>query len=158
LPGGQVIQIRPLCATDARGVEALFNGLSEDSSYERFLDHERCRDVVPFVQHPTQQGVALVASRAGDDTELIGLACYETDAGSVHAEVSLVVSDEWQCRGVGSALFRRLLVCAREYGLLGFTADVLATNGRMMALFRSPGLRVKSRLEGGVYRVDAAFC
>ena len=49
-------------------------------------------------------------------------------AGSVGAELAFVVRDQWQNRGIGSALFRHLSLLAIRNGISGFTAEVLKEN------------------------------
>jgi GNAT superfamily N-acetyltransferase len=73
------------------------------------------------------------------------------------AEVSLVVGDAWQGRGVGTALFRRHAKLARARGIAGLTADVLPTNVPMLALFSESGFPVESALDRGVCRVRLVF-
>ena len=44
------------------------------------------------------------------------------------AEVAIVVADDWQRRGVGSALSERLATEARRLGIRRFTATMASTN------------------------------
>ena len=85
------------------------------------------------------------------------MARYDVDPATHWADVALVVLDSWQSKGVGTAVFRRLAELARDRGVAGFTADVLADNSRMLAVFTKSGLRTESKLEGGVYRVRMGF-
>jgi hypothetical protein len=54
-------------------------------------------------------------------------------------------------------LLRRLGTIARDHGLRGFTADVLVHNKRMLEVFHESGLKVRSRIEDGVYHIEAKF-
>jgi hypothetical protein len=54
-------------------------------------------------------------------------------------------------------MLRRMVELARARGLTGFTADVLFSNKPMLMVFQRSGLRVESRLDGGVYHVVLHF-
>jgi GNAT superfamily N-acetyltransferase len=82
---------------------------------------------------------------------------YDVTPATRFAEVSVVVADAWQRRGVGTALFRRLSALARERGVAGFTAQVLLSNTPMLGIFNESGLPVESVLEEGVYRIRMVF-
>lgn len=160
LPGGETVQIRPLRVTDERIVQDMLYRLSDDSTYQRFLAPKRCHpreDVSKFADFSDSENAALVATRNQDVEELLALARYDVDPGTRLAEVALVVRDEWQGRGLGAALFRGLVALARQQGLRGFTADVLAANGRMLALFRHSGLVVTDSFADGVHHLEMTF-
>lgn len=64
----------------------------------------------------------------------MGSACYFLNPTTNLAEVAFMVAPEWQGRGLGSALQRRLQEYASARGVRGFTAEILARNARMMRL------------------------
>jgi len=51
----------------------------------------------------------------------------------------------------------KLVKLAKERGLQGFTADVLATNKSMLRVFEKSGLHVRSVLSEGVYELSMPF-
>src|SRR6185503_18091111 len=55
------------------------------------------------------------------------------------ADVSVTVADDWQRRGLGSALLGLLTDRARDEGIRRFTALVLAENQGALALLRGLG-------------------
>ena len=67
--------------------------------------------------------------------------------GSSGPEFAIAVADQWQSRGVGAAIARRLLDHAREQGIHHLDARILATNSRMLGLARLA--RIQHRLESG---------
>jgi GNAT superfamily N-acetyltransferase len=99
--------------------------------------------------------LATVATPAGN--EIVALGRYEVDPATRFADVSLLVLDEWQGRGVGTAVFRRLAEIARVRGVKGFCGDVLVHNARMLAIFNETGNPVESTLSDGVYHVKMVF-
>ncbi len=50
------------------------------------------------------------------------------------AEFAVVVADAWQGRGLGHALMRMLVGCARRRGFRRLVGNVLAANAPMLAL------------------------
>lgn len=160
LRDGTTITVRPLRVTDERRLQDLFYRLSDDSSYQRFLSHKRCHphaEVAKIADFDDNENAALVATSAEGPDEVLAIARYDREPGTDFAEVALVVRDDWQGRGLGTALFDRLAKIARKQGLIGFTAQVLAVNGRMLALFRSCGLRITDTLEAGVHELCLRF-
>lgn len=162
LRAGALLATRPLQMADETALQALLYHLSDHSAYQRFFSahhahaHEEMLEVVDV---ESERSVALVATVEGEGGEelMVATARYDVDPATRLAEVSLVVSDAWQGKGVGSQLFRRLSKIGQTHGLAGFTADVLLGNGRMLALFSNSGLRLESELDQGVYRVRMSF-
>ena len=72
------------------------------------------------------------------------------------ADIAFVVDEEFNKLGIATFLYKTLIRLAKERGLHGFTADVLSSNGGMMAVFEKGGI-VKAKLEYGVYRLKMPF-
>ena len=85
------------------------------------------------------------------------MARYDVDPATRLADVAFVVQDDWQNKGIGTLLMRRMAEIARARGLSGFTADVLASNKPMMAIFRKSGLTICSELSYGTYHLTLRF-
>jgi len=79
------------------------------------------------------------------------------DPASRLADIAFLVRDDWQGRGVATNLLRRMRDMARDRGLAGFTADVLTSNTRMLAVFHESGLAFRSEVQGEVYHLVARF-
>lgn len=154
---GDRFRIRPVRMADQTVLQQLFYRLSDDSTYQRFLGYKKCHpreEIMKLADMDCEQSMALVAEAEGADTgELIAMARYDLEPGTGLADVALVVLDAFQGKGVGTALFKELVALAKAHGVAGFTADVLADNGRMLGIFNRSGERVETRLESGVYRV-----
>ncbi|MET0794574.1 MAG: GNAT family N-acetyltransferase [Polyangiaceae bacterium] len=160
LPGGELVHIRPLRVTDERVLQDLFYRLSDDSTYQRFFAPKHCHpreEIAKFVDFCDTENAALVATRNQDVEELLAVARYDVEPGTHFAEVALVVRDEWQGHGLGTALLARLVGLGRQQGLSGFTAHVLAANGRMLSVFRRSGLTLKDSFSDGVHHLTMTF-
>src|SRR5438552_478922 len=93
--------------------------------------------------------MTLVATlREGDVERVVGMALWAKDAGESFAEAACVIADEYRGRGIATTLMRRLVRIARQRGLAGFTAIVLASNLRMIRVFEKLDCPVESTLEG----------
>jgi GNAT superfamily N-acetyltransferase len=161
LESGARVSIRAIRISDEDALQDLFYRLSEESAYQRFLGHTRPpshEELLRLVDTTFDDCSALVATVHGEaGEELVGMIRYDVTPATRFAEVSVVVADAWQRRGVGTALFRRLSALARERGVAGFTAQVLLSNTPMLGIFNESGLPVESVLEEGVYRIRMVF-
>ncbi len=91
----------------------------------------------------------------GEDIVAIGR--YFLDPHTNRAEVAFTVRDDWQNRGIGTFLVKYLVTVARRNGIAGFTAEVLADNKRMQAVFNKSGTKISSHLSGNVYSYQMEF-
>jgi GNAT superfamily N-acetyltransferase len=67
------------------------------------------------------------------------------------------VLDDWQGKGIGTALMSARVETARRHGIAGFVGEVLAPNHGMPRIFHKCGFPVESRLEEGVYHLRIPF-
>jgi hypothetical protein len=87
-----------------------------------------------------------VAIEAGSGRGVGRYAAYADEPG--RSKFAITVADDWQGRGIGSALSRRLLIRAREEGVRVVEAIALADNRAALSLLRGLGFRVCS-FDGG---------
>ena len=73
------------------------------------------------------------------------------------AEIAFLVRDDWQQRGIGTFLFRKMTDIALKRGIGGFKAEVLAQNRKMMYVFQKSRFPVKTKLEDGAYYLEILF-
>jgi GNAT superfamily N-acetyltransferase len=155
LRDGTPVLIRPVCPDDAPRLQALFERLSRESIYYRFLElrkemtYEEARRLAELDYH-TQ--MALVATRRqGGEEEVIGVARYAVVPGTepAEAEAAVVVEDCYQNRGLGTHLLNRLAAYAVRHGVCAFLAAVRSDNARVLRLIQRSGLPTESRLEAG---------
>ncbi|MDI3285616.1 bifunctional acetyl-CoA hydrolase/transferase family protein/GNAT family N-acetyltransferase [Polyangium sp. 15x6] len=161
LPGGHEVLVRPLRISDEDALKDLFYRLSDESTYQRFMKFKRSHpheELLQLVCLDYEQNMGLVVIHSDNGCEeIIGLARYDVAPATRRADIAFVVRDEWQGRGVGTLLMRRMAEVARARGVTGFFADVLVSNKPMMAIFYKSGLPVKASLREGVYHVEIDF-
>jgi acetyltransferase len=71
----------------------------------------------------------------------VGVARYVVDPGGEACEFAIVVTDEWQGRGLATALMHALMDAARARGVQRMYGDVLAANHKMLGLTEGLGFR-----------------
>ena len=68
-------------------------------------------------------------------------------------DVTIVVEDRYQGRGLGTLLLERLVAYARTHGIRVFRATVYHDNAPMKRIIRRSGLPIESRVESGVWEI-----
>ena len=101
--------------------------------------------------------VLCVCSGKGDKSEMLALGCYNLNRQTNLAEVAFLVRDEWQKKGIGTALLKTLIEAAKARGIQGFVADVMADNQPMLRVFHNAPLAIESRLEDGIFSLTMRF-
>jgi RimJ/RimL family protein N-acetyltransferase len=161
LDDGTLISIRPMHLTDENRVRGLFQTLSEQTRYYRFMSHITKvpqKQIQNFVYIDYRSEMAIVGTipeTHGD--EIVAIGRYIIDPRTNRAEVAFVVKDEWQNRGIGTFMFKLLLKLAKQNGIEGFNAEVLIENKQMLAVFNKGNCKVSSRTEGRVRSIEMDF-
>ncbi|APU13815.1 MULTISPECIES: bifunctional GNAT family N-acetyltransferase/acetate--CoA ligase family protein [Actinoalloteichus] len=154
LSDGGTVHLRPLEPEDGPLLVALHSRMSERTRYLRYFGaypRMPASDVRRFSTVDHDERVAFGAL-LGDDIVAVGR--YDRLPGSASAEVAFVVEDDHQGRGLGSILLEHLAAAARERGLRGFEAEVLAENVQMVSVFREAGYLVRRELAEGVLHLE----
>lgn len=153
LRDGSRVEIRALRPEDRAGLLAAVGRTSAQSLYRRFFGAKRGftdSEIEFFMNIDFARHVALVAVREEGGREVIvGGGRYVVVAPG-QAELAFVVIDQYQGKGIGSALMRHLATIAGAAGLRELVADVLPGNSRMLKVFGKSGLGVESKRESGV--------
>jgi acyl-CoA hydrolase/RimJ/RimL family protein N-acetyltransferase len=157
LRDGEQLLIRPIRADDEEKIKGMFYTFSEQTKYLRYhgtlksLPHNKLQ-VFCNVDYDTEMALVVVRGRAGHE-EILGVGRYMTNPGQRSAEMAFVVSDNWQRKGIGTHLFKRLVDIGRQSGINQFNADVLPENSGMLKIFHRSGLNTETQTEEGVVRV-----
>ncbi|NLX24279.1 MAG: GNAT family N-acetyltransferase [Phycisphaerae bacterium] len=154
LRDGQSVLIRPIRADDESMMRDMFYSFSEKTVYLRYhgtlksMPHNRLQ-VFCNVDYDTEIALIGVVGPAGKE-EVVGVGRYLTEASKQSAEMAFVVRDDWQRKGLGTILFKRLVEIAQANGIRKFHAEVLAENSGMLKIFHRSGLSVETSTEEGV--------
>lgn len=157
---GVVLHVRPLGRGDVARERRFAEGLSPESLRQRLLgaitgasDEQFARLVEPG--WPRRLALAVVR-RAGDDAagddaagddaagdeEILGVARFDACEQADAAEFAIVIADAWQRKGLGHALFERLLQAVRAAGYRDLIGVTFADNRNMVELARAHGFEV----------------
>jgi RimJ/RimL family protein N-acetyltransferase len=151
LMDGAVVDVRPLERGDRAGLADAINRLSPNSRYLRFAATkprltERELDSLIDVDHHAREALLAVDPLTGHGVAVVRYVQVPGEPGV--AEVAATVGDEWQGRGLGSAMLAGLLQRAHDEGYTELRASVLAANRRSIAMLRRAGFTARSG--GGV--------
>lgn len=140
---GQDVIIRPIRPEDAEIEQAFVRNLSPKAKHFRFM--QGVRELTPemllrFTQLDYDRELALIAVIQDDGEEReIAVARYAINPDGESCEFAVVVADEWQGRGVGSEIMRRLMDAAKNKGLKRIEGQVLEDNKQMLSLMHFLG-------------------
>jgi len=159
---GATIAIRPIRPDDEPLMVDFHERLSERSVYFRYFHllhlsqrtaHERLTRVC-FIDY--DRGMALVAERenAKGVHELLGIGRLTRVHGANEAEMAVLVSDDFQARGLGTELLRRLIEIGRAEKFERITADILAENRGMQRICERLGFQLKYDVEDAMVKAE----
>jgi acyl-CoA synthetase (NDP forming)/RimJ/RimL family protein N-acetyltransferase len=153
LSDGGTARVRPIRPDDRPRLLDFHARQSPESIYFRyFTPHPHLSDaeVGHLVNVDYVDRMAFIALR---DDVMVGVARYDRWPLRSEAEVAFFVDDEHRGRGIATVLLEYLAEAARRVGIRAFTATVLPTNTRMVAVFRRAGFETRSTFDDGVIEV-----
>jgi len=159
LRDGSMLRLRALRAEDREGLNALFTRCSPETIRYRFLNLIKELSDSLLDQLTAVDGyrhVALVVTQGeGAAERIVAVGRYHAlNDRPETAEVSLLVEDAMQKRGIGTILLDVLAEIARNHQLISFRADVLADNRVMLSVFRKAGYGVAASVSYGVTHIE----
>jgi RimJ/RimL family protein N-acetyltransferase len=154
LKDGASVHIRPIRPQDEHHLVEIFSRSSPQTVYQRFF--MALRELTPAMAHylsnvDYRYRLALIAET---EMEPIGVVRYERTDDPDLVELGLIVVDDWQNRGLGRILLRKILRAAERNGFHRFLAYVLAGNRRMLRLLETEGQIQNWKTEAGVIAVS----
>lgn len=158
LRDGTEIFFRPIKPADEPALSEMLYSLSSESVRSRYFAHTMAfphRDVQRLTNIDYRQDVAIVGIVPGPhgEEEIVALAQYFLDPKTMAAEVSFIVQDEWQAKGLGTFLLSYVTRIAKDRGVKRFYAKVLASNKAMLSIFHNSGYQVSTEFDGEVYDI-----
>ena len=159
---GTEVRIRPIRPEDERLIISFHAKLSEQSVYLRYfhlltLDQRVSHDrLVRVCFGDYDREIALVAERfdsGRQQSEILAVARFSKAHLANEAELAVLIADEYQSRGLGTELWRRLLEIARCEEVDQVTAEILAENRQMLEVCRQFGFDLEHVEDGVVHGV-----
>jgi acetyltransferase len=156
LPDGVEVLIRPIRPEDEPMIARFHERLSERSVYLRYfhlldLDRRVSHDrLIRICFNDYDRDIALVAEHGNAILAVARL--RKIDA--TDAELAVLITDEYQGRGLGTELSRRLVEIARAEKIERVIAEILPENIHMQRVCRELGFRMEQLPDyGGVHAV-----
>lgn len=152
LKDGTAVTIRPIRPEDEPLMVQFHKTLSERSVYLRYfcslslstrVEHER---LVRICFASYDRGFALVAEHNNSESglpEVIGVGRFSA-VTPLEAEAAVLVSDEWQGRGLGTELLASVARVARAEKFKKLCGEILRDNLATQAIFRKVGFSLRS--------------
>lgn len=153
---GPALHVRPLQRGDVQTVMTVFERLSERSRRSRFNGAKPCLRASDLrgLASVDDDRRALVGYVEGD-SDPVAIARLVRDGSS--AEIAFAVADEYQHRGIGTALAAELVADAAASGITEITAFVSSDNPVAMRLLRRIANVLDICREGSDYWIRAAI-
>jgi acetyltransferase len=154
-PASTTFTIRPIRPEDEPAMVGFHQGLSERSVYLRYFSPLKLQQRVAHSRllricfNDYDREIALVAERnlGKGRYEIHGVGRLSKLHGTAAAEFAVVVTDQWQNKGLGTELTKRLVQIARNEKLTRLVAYTLMENHYMQAMCRKLGFDVKRSAE-----------
>jgi ribosomal protein S18 acetylase RimI-like enzyme len=159
LNDGTKVHVRPIVPEDEPRLHEAVAAMSERTVYFRFFSPlKRLPDALAHrlavVDYNDRFAIVATTHKPRGTERIVGVARYDRVAGTEIAETAVAVIDEFQRRGLGSALLTILARVARGHGIKTFTLIVLPENQQMLGLLRKMGWIHHAKLSGGVYEIS----
>ena len=158
---GELITIRPAKPVDGRRIQEHFYTQDKDDIYSRFFQAKTRfvrDDVQSMFQIDYVKNLTLLAV-VGEFGfgKVIAVGEYLLDPAKNIAEIAFSVSQEWQGKGLGKIIMKKLSEAARENGISGLMAYTLPRNQGMIKLFKSLPYKIKTIYDGEVVELTCMF-
>ncbi len=154
LPSGAELTVRTASPADLDEVVELHQRCSPASRHRRYLaageGPGRVR-LTRLLAHP--YGLTLVAQEHGVAAPIVAMATVVWDGPE--AEVGLLVRDDRQRTGLGTALLRRIARLAAGRGIEALHAHTHADNAPMIRTMRRLGVPVRHETDSGIITLTA---
>jgi acetyltransferase len=147
LPDGTVIALRPIRPEDERLMRPFHAKLSDQSVYTRYTYAFRLADRIAheylarmcFIDYLREMALVALHTNDAGELEIVGAAQLLMEQKRNEAEFSLLISDEFQRRGLGTEVLRRLIEIGRSEHIDRIVGYILANNSAMLHACRHLG-------------------
>ena len=156
------VRFRAIKPSDVDEMRRLFYRFSDKAVYYRYfspiktMPHAKMQEYVNVDYSKTMSIVGLMGEPG--EGRIIAEGRYVRLYNLLYADVAFVVDEDYQGKGIATFLLKMLVRIAKEKGMEGFKADVLASNKSMLKVFESAGDEpIQAVMDGGVYELTIPF-
>jgi len=155
------VRFRAIKPSDEEEMRRLFYRFSDQAVYYRYfspikaMPHNKMQEYVNIDYHLTMSVVGVINESGGE--QIIAEGRYARQQDESYADTAFIIDEEYQGVGIASYLFEILIRLAREEGIAGFKADVLASNEAMLKVYEKSPFPVKKVLSNNIFHVTIPF-
>jgi acetyltransferase len=163
LRDGTPVTLRPIRPEDEPLMVTFHETLSARSVYLRWLQRLNLsrrtahKEMIRMCFIDYDREMALVADYINPQTgqhEIMGVGSLIKEQSTKSAEIALLVADQFQRRGLGTELLRRLIQVGRDEQLQRLTGDILAENRGIQEICKKLGFHLQYSLEEQMVKVE----
>jgi len=158
---GEQVTVRPVKPVDERRIQEHFYSLDKDDVIARFF-HEKTSFLKEEIEGVSQIDyikdltvVALVGEFGFG--RVVGIGEYLIDPATNFAEIAFSISRDYQKKGLGKILLKKLAAAARQNDISGLIAFTSPQNRGMIKLFNHLPYKVKTFFETDMLTLKCKF-
>jgi acetyltransferase len=156
LKNGREVFLRPILPTDGDLLIDLFNRMSPQSIYSRFLRRlhalpEEMLHRFTHIDYDHEFALAAVVKDDGQDA-IIAVGRYLYDPDDKVTDFAVAVRDDWQHLGLGKSLLAKIFAVGRDHGISSFVSVIDPENKRFRRILSELGYQVKYSSRSGDFR------
>ena len=158
---GEEVTLRPAKPVDERRIQEHFYNLDKTDIVSRFFhektsfvrDEAQCVSQIDYIKDLTV--VALVGEFGFG--RVVGIGEYLLNPEKNIAEVAFSITKEFQGKGLGKILLKKLCMAAQENGIAGLVAYTSPANKGMIKLFNTLPFKTKTFFDGDMLSLTCRF-
>ena len=149
---GTEVRVRPIRPEDEPLMVKFHGTLSDRTVYLRYfsslsLDRRTAHERLLRICHGDYDRELVLVAETDDpqtgQSYILGVGRLNKLSRDGEAEIALLISDEYQRRGIGTELLRRLIQVARDRSLSRIVAEMLRDNLAIQSVFKKLGFRLR---------------
>jgi len=158
---GEPVTVRPAKPVDERRIQEHFYNLDKDDVVARFF-HEKTSFVKEEVEGVSQIDyvkdltVVAIVGEFGFG-RVVGIGEYLIDPATNIAEIAFSISKDYQKKGLGKILLKKLAAAARANDIAGLVAYTSPHNRGMIKLFKQLPYKVDTFFDGDMLTLKCRF-
>jgi len=158
---GEQVTVRPVKPVDERRIQEHFYNLDKNDVIARFF-HEKTSflkeevEGVSQIDYVKDLTVVVIVGEFGFG-RVVGIGEYLIDPATNVAEVAFSISKEYQKKGMGKILIKKLAAAAMENDIAGLVAYTSPGNRGMIKLFNQLPYKVTTFFDGDMLTLNCKF-
>ena len=162
MKGGETVEIRPIRPEDEPEMIDFHTKLSERTVYLRYFQplklsqrtaHERLTRIC-FNDYDREMALVVERKKPDGTCEIVAVGRLSKQHGRNEAELAALVRDEFQGKGIGTELYRRLLEVAKDEKIAKVVSTMLGENREMRRVCEKLGFNIREELEDNMVKAE----